>query len=75
MNIKKLLTLIKSKRQKSDVEKQDAKLDYLIDIYKQLKEPLQKDLLEQSENILKLQNKNLYDVNGKKIYINSPFFF
>jgi len=41
-----------------DVEKPDVKLEHLIDIYKQLEEPLQKYLLEQSEGLLKLHNEN-----------------
>jgi len=38
-------------------EKPDIKLEHLIDIYKQLEEPLQDYLLEQSENLLKLHKK------------------
>ena len=41
-----------------DVEKPDIKLERLIEIYKQLDKTLQDYLLEQSESLLKLHNKN-----------------
>ena len=39
-------------------EKADIRLEHLIELYKQLNEPLQKYLIEQTESLLKLHNEN-----------------
>ena len=41
-----------------DKEKPDIRLEHLIEIYKQLDMPLQEYLIQQSENLLKLNTEN-----------------